>query len=88
MAYLHWAMCHNIKSSKHVIKCPKLFQNNNNNNNKILNIGTRDNTSFACNSDQNSYILIACDNMYTTKSKDEFIFDDFFIYPIPLVVCD
>jgi len=82
-------MCHNINHPSMWIKRSRLFQNNNNNNNnKILNIGTRDNTSFAFNSDQNSRILIACDNMYTTKSKDEFIFDDFFIHPIPLVVCD
>jgi len=87
MAYLHWAMCHNINHPSMRIKRPRLFQNNNNNN-KIFNIGTRDNTSFAFNNDQNSRILIACDNMYTTKSKGEFIFDDFFIHPIPFVVCE
>jgi hypothetical protein len=33
MAYLHWATCHNIKSSKYLNSMPRLFQNNNNNNN-------------------------------------------------------
>jgi hypothetical protein len=55
MAYLHWAMCHNINHPNMRIECPKLFQNNNN-------IGTCDNTSFAFNIDQNS--LIAWDNTY------------------------
>jgi hypothetical protein len=52
-----------------------------------------DNTSFVFNSDQNSYILVACDNMYTMESKDEFLFVDFFFHQHPLsfatnIVCD
>jgi hypothetical protein len=31
------------------------------------------------NCDQNSCIIVACDNMYTMKSKDEFVFVDFFL---------
>ncbi len=42
------------------------------------------NRSFAFNSDQNNCILVACDNMYTMESKDEFVFVDFFFHPIPL----
>jgi hypothetical protein len=40
------------------------------------------------NSDQNSCILVTCDNTYTMESKDELVFVDFFVHPIPLVVCD
>jgi hypothetical protein len=33
--------------------------------------------------DQNSYIIVACDNMYTMESKDELVFVDFFFqYPL------
>jgi hypothetical protein len=49
---------------------------------------TRANTSFALNNDQNSHILVACDNTYTMESKDELVLIDFFIDPIPLVVYD
>jgi hypothetical protein len=28
--------------------------------------------------DQNSCIIVACENMYTMESKDEFVFVDFF----------
>jgi hypothetical protein len=50
-------------------------------------------TSFALNSDQNSRILVACDNTYTMESKDELTFVDFFVYPIALsfatnITCD
>ncbi len=38
------------------------------------------NTSFAFNCDQNSCILIACDNMYTMESKDEMYLLIFFSY--------
>ncbi len=51
---------------------------------RIYNIGTCGNTSFALNSDQNSCILITCDNTYTMESKDEFAFVDIFVHPIPL----
>jgi hypothetical protein len=45
------------------------------------------------NSDQNSYILVACHNTYTMESKDEVTFVDFFIHLIPLlfvtnITCD
>jgi hypothetical protein len=38
-------------------------------------------------------ILVACDNTYTMESKDELVFVDFFIHPIPLsfvtnITCD
>jgi hypothetical protein len=44
-------------------------------------IKTRDNTSIALNYDQNSCILVACDNMYTMELKDEFVFVNFFFHP-------
>jgi len=69
------------------IEYPKLFGNNDIIYFKWLN-GTCGNTSFTLNRDQNSRILIACDNTYTMESKDEFVFVDFFIHPIPLVICD
>jgi hypothetical protein len=74
------------------IERPKLFQNNNNNNNKV-NIGTHGRTSLPLNSDQNSLILITCDNMFTMESKDELVFVDFFFHLIPLsfvinITCD
>jgi hypothetical protein len=50
--------------------------------------GTRDNTSFAFNCDQNHFILVTCDNMYTMKLKDELVFVDFFFHPIAFVICD
>ncbi len=40
------------------------------------------------NCDQNSYIVVACDNTYTMELKDELVFVDFFFHPIPLVVCN
>jgi hypothetical protein len=54
----------------------------------IIITGTSDNTSFAFNYHQNSCILFACDNTYTMKSKDDFIFVEFFFHPIPFVVRD
>ncbi len=50
-------------------------------------------TSFAFNSEQNSCILIACDNMYTMESTYELIFVDFFFIQYPLsfatnIICD
>jgi hypothetical protein len=59
----------------------------------LLNIGTHGNTSFAPNSDQNSCILVACDNTHVMESKDEVVFVNFFIHPIPLlfatnITCD
>ncbi len=45
---------------------------------------THDNTSFAFNCDQNSYILIACDNTYTMELYDELIFVDFSFIQYPL----
>jgi hypothetical protein len=49
--------------------------------------------SFVFNSDQNGHILVACDNTYTMESKDELVFVDFFVPPIPLsfatnITCD
>jgi hypothetical protein len=41
---------------------------------------TRGSTSFALNCDQNSCILVACDNTYTMKSKDEMYLLTFFSY--------
>ncbi len=41
-------------------------------------MGTYGNTSFALNYDQNSCILVTCDNTYIMESKDEFVFVDFF----------
>jgi hypothetical protein len=38
------------------------------------------------NSNQNSCIIIKCDNMCTMKSKDELIFVNIFFHPIPLVI--
>jgi hypothetical protein len=46
------------------------------------------NTSFAFNCDQNSCILVACDNVYTMESMDEFVFVDFSFHPIPFVICN
>jgi hypothetical protein len=42
------------------------------------------NTSFALNCDQNSCILIACDNTYTMESKDEMylLIFSFIQYPL------
>jgi hypothetical protein len=45
------------------------------------------------NNDQNSCILVACDNTYTMESKDEVVFVDFIVHPIPLlfvtnITCD
>ncbi len=40
------------------------------------------------NCDQNSFIVVACDNMYTIESKDELVFVDFFFHPIPFVICN
>jgi hypothetical protein len=77
MAYLHWATCHNLNHSNMWIELPRLFHYYY----YSLNIGTRGNTSFAPNNDQNSCILIACDNTYTMESKDELIFVDFFVHP-------
>ncbi len=72
------------------IECPKLFQNSNNNNNyyKWLNIGTHGSTSFALDSDKNSCILVACDNMYIMESKNECVFVEFLFHLIPLIVCN
>jgi hypothetical protein len=41
---------------------------------------THGNTSFALNCDQNNYILVACDNMYTMESKDEMYLLTFLSY--------
>jgi hypothetical protein len=30
--------------------------------------------------------IVACDNMYTMESKDELVFVDFFVHPIPFIV--
>ncbi len=40
------------------------------------------------NCDQNSCIVVACDNTYTMKSKNEHVYVDFFFHLIPLVVCN
>jgi hypothetical protein len=32
--------------------------------------------------------IVTCDNMYIMDSKDELVFVDFFVYPIPFVVCE
>jgi hypothetical protein len=87
MAYFHWGTCHNLNHPNMWIECPRLLQcyyyyyy--------LLNIVTNGNTSFAPNSDENSCILVTCDNTYTMESKDELVFVDFFVHPIPLVVCD
>jgi hypothetical protein len=53
---------------------------------ELLNIGIRGSTSFAFNSDQNSHILVACENTNIMESKDELVFVDFFFHPISLVV--
>ncbi len=45
-------------------------------------------TSFAHIYDQNNCILVACDNTYIMKSKDELVFVSFFFPPIPLVICN
>jgi hypothetical protein len=42
---------------------------------------------------KNNRISVACDNMYTMESKDEFVFVNFFVHPIPLsfvinVICN
>jgi len=29
--------------------------------------------------------IVACDNTYTMESKDELVFVDFFVHPIPLL---
>ncbi len=52
------------------------------------NIGTCGSTSFVINCDQNSCILVTCDNTYIMESKDEFVFVDFFFHSIPFVICD
>ncbi len=75
------------------IERPKLFQNTNVIYFKSLIIGTRGNTSFAINSDQNNCTLVACHNTYTMESNDGLVFVDFFIYPIPFsfvtnITCD
>jgi len=54
---------------------------------------TRDNTLFAFNCDQNSHILIICDNMYIMESKDDLVFVFFFPIQYPLsfatnITCD
>jgi hypothetical protein len=46
---------------------------------------TRGNTSISLNSDQNSCILVTCDNMCIMESKDELVFVDFFVHLIPLL---
>ncbi len=82
MAFLHWATCHNKKSSKAFeLNIPNYFK-------IIVNIWTLGSTSFALNIDQNNCILIACDKTYIMESKDELVFVDFFFNPIPLVVYD
>ncbi len=40
------------------------------------------------NCDQNSCIVVTCDNTYTMESKDELVFVDLFFHPIPLVICN
>jgi hypothetical protein len=43
------------------------------------------------NCDQNNWIIVACDNMYTMESKDELVFVDFFFHPLSFatnVSCD
>jgi len=45
---------------------------------------TRDSTSFVLNYDQNSYILVTCDNTYTMGSKDEMYLLIFFFIQYPL----
>jgi hypothetical protein len=55
---------------------------------KWLDIEACSNTSFAFKSDQNSCILITCDNTYIMESKDELVFVDFFVYLMPLMVCE
>jgi hypothetical protein len=82
MGYLQWTTCYNISNPNIWTEHPKLFQNNNNMYFKWLNIGICDTTSFSLNSDQNCHILIACNNMYTMKLKDELVFLDFFFHPI------
>jgi hypothetical protein len=91
MAYLHWATCHNLNDSNMWIEHPRLFQYYYYY--YLLNIGIHGNTSFAPNNDQNSCILIACDNTYTMESKDELVFVDFLFiqYPLSFVInitCD
>ncbi len=94
MAYLHWVTCHNLNHATCELNIPYYF-------NIIIIIiiiylfiiMTCGNTWFASNSDQNSCILVACDNMYTMESKDEVVFVDFFIHSMPLsfatnITCD
>ncbi len=45
-------------------------------------------TSFAFNCDQNSCILVACDNTYTMELMGDFVFVDLFFHLIPFVICD
>jgi hypothetical protein len=33
-------------------------------------------------------LVVACDNTYIMESKDELVVVDFFVHPIPLVVCN
>jgi hypothetical protein len=50
---------------------------------ELLNIEICGNISFAFNSDQNNHILIACETINIMESKDELVFVDFFLHPIP-----
>jgi hypothetical protein len=88
MAYLHWVMCHNRNHPSMWIERCRLFKNYYYYYYLKLNIGTHGNASFALNNEQNSYILVACDNMHIMELKDELVFVDFFIHPIPFVVCN